>query len=198
MAGDNQECGGFVLVSPPPRLLRASRTSQTKVVPVYIPTSESSLPAGEWHGFVLDRGSRFRIKPGWTRKHADFVKGRPIGAAGHLRADEGGRLVEVDCQSVDYPIFVDGPLDRMVRYLMDAFGSSPDFVLSPAITFVFDKPDRTQLRIAADGSVRTQVELRIADAPRDLGAREDADSTPLHLQSPGRVEADGFGKRRAL
>ena len=199
MTNRGDEPGSFALACSPPKLIPNAGRGSGKSIPVFEPVAPRAPLGAGWYQFVLDAKSRFRIAPRGNARHAEFVKGKPVGAAGRFQADRTGAIAVVECISTDYPMPVLDESRRAIHYVIDAFANSPDFRLAPDAQFSFNRPDRSPFRVSADGHrIEPRPELRVVDRPRESDLRPDADAPPLNDQSTGGEEGDGLGQRRAL
>jgi hypothetical protein len=73
-------------------------------VPVFEPYEESLPLQSGWYSFVIDKDGDFRVKRGNTSSHGSMVNRQPVVTAGRFRVSLLGRVVEVYCESIDYPL----------------------------------------------------------------------------------------------
>jgi len=154
---------GYALSPPPPRVYAWNRKSaklRDEAVRVFEPYPENlPLEAGHY-AFVLDDHGRFRVDRGMVSSHAALVRRAPISAAGFFRITRAGKVGEVDCRSVDYPLWADGPEHPLVRFVIEAFRSHQAFDISPYAWFRFQRAKFDSFYVSEGGASLEDVSDR--------------------------------------
>jgi hypothetical protein len=129
----------FLLKATPPVVFKSHQRNATKgsITPIFDPYEENLPLQSGYYSFVIDEQGEFRVKLGNTSSHGAMVGGRRAASAGSFRINRIGRLAEVFCRSNDYRIRYEGPHDRVVNYVRQAFLRHPAFEVSEHVVFQF-------------------------------------------------------------
>ncbi|WP_337173604.1 hypothetical protein [Paludisphaera sp.] len=140
--------------SPPRRLyqwnrrVKKARDGATSVFQPY--PEQLPLEAGGY-AFVLDNRGRFRVVRGLVSSHAAMVLQEPVAAAGFFWITRVGKVGNIQCRSVDYPLWADGPTHPLVRFVIDAFQKHQAFDVSPHAIFEFSRTKLERFDVGPDG-----------------------------------------------
>jgi hypothetical protein len=191
-------------------------------VPVFEPYREALPLESGYYSFVIDDKARFRVERGNTRSHSGMVKSRMVAAAGHFWVARSGKVGKVFCTSLDYRIWIAGPNDPTVRYVINAFSRHEAFEVSPHAIFRFSRGVADSFRVSPLGKPiedqadrerlldeegqgkptqasfsRSQVEAFASHVverpPRLYAMRDDHANNPIDFDS---IEAFEFGPPR--
>jgi len=151
----------FLLRETPPGVYRAMGRGPTSEVPVFEPFRESLPLQSGYYSFIIDRNGHFRVKRGNVQSHAAMVKDRRAAAAGRFRVNRLGRVVEVVCQSTDFPLYFGDPSHWSARYVVRSFAKHEAFDLAPGAVFRFYKAQYESWHQSPDGSVIDDPQVRL-------------------------------------
>lgn len=144
----------YALSSPPRRLYdwnqRVKKTRE-KAISVFQPYPEQLPLEAGYYAFVLDRKGSFRVDRGLVSSHAAMVQQESVGAAGFFRITRVGKVGEVQCRSIDYGLWADGPRHPLVRFVIDAFQNHQAFDISPHAVFEFTRARLERFYVGPNG-----------------------------------------------
>jgi hypothetical protein len=140
--------------------------------PVFVPYKEILPLQSGYYSYVLDSDGQFRIKRGHTSTHASMVRRGPVAAAGRFRVNRAGRVIEVFCESTDYPLYFKRAADEQVVFIRRTFANHPALNTNPEAVFRFKRFKDAHLVIDASGMPILDVDSRI-EALNLEGAGED-------------------------